>query len=66
MNELTDSEESGGDEHTVSNLRYFHSRAWKTLVKDIDSAFDERKCKTLIIPSDMKEFKVEIEKKLKY
>lgn len=47
-------------------VSYFHPRTCKKLAKDIDSAIDERNCKTLIIPSDMKDFKVEIEKKLKY
>ena len=62
MNELTDSEESGCDEHTVSNLRYFHSRAWKNLVKDIDSALDERNYKALGMQSDTEDFGVEIKK----
>ena len=47
-------------------VSYFHPRTCKKLAKDIDSAIDKRNCKTLIIPSDMKDFKVEIEKKLKY
>ena len=45
--------------------RYFHPRTCKNLAKDLDSAIDERNCKTLIIPCDMKDFKVEIEKKIK-
>ena len=45
-------------------VSYFHPRTCKKLAKDIDSAIDERNCKTLIIPSDMKDFKVEIEKKI--